>query len=208
MDGDRAPLDDFIALADRHEAVLLVDEAHATGVYGPDGRGLAAHLEGRDNVLILHTCSKALGGSGALVTLPSILAGFLVNRCRPFIYGTAPSPLTAVAALEALKILKDEPERRQRLAELVVFARESMRARCMDTRCSSQILPVVIGEDARTMRLAGLLQARGFDVRGVRPPTVPEGTARLRISLTLNVDQQAVTGLFDALADAQSSLQP
>jgi 8-amino-7-oxononanoate synthase len=208
MDGDRAPLEDFMALADRHQAILFIDEAHATGVYGPDGRGLAAQLEGRDNVLILHTCSKALGGAGALVTGPRVLADFLVNRCRPFIYGTAPPPLLAVAAMEALKMLKDEPERRQRLAELVEFARRSLRAHSIDSPCTSQILPVIIGEDTRTMHLAAMLQARGFDVRGVRPPTVPEGTARLRISLTLNVDEQSVAGLFDALTHAQGCMQP
>jgi 8-amino-7-oxononanoate synthase len=206
MDGDRAPLDDFAALANRHEAVLFVDEAHATGIYGPDGRGLAAHLEGRENILVLHTCSKALGGAGALVTGPRVLANFLVNRCRPFIYATAPSPLMAVAALEALRILKEEPERRRRLGELVEFARDLARTRSINASCASQIVPVIIGEDARTMRLAALLQARGFDVRGVRPPTVPEGTARLRIALTLNVDEPAVARLFEALAEAYASL--
>jgi 8-amino-7-oxononanoate synthase len=207
MDGDRAPLDDLAALADRQEAVLYVDEAHATGVYGPDGRGLAAHLEGRENMVVLHTCSKALGGAGALVTGPRALADFLVNRCQPFIYATAPSPLMAVAALEALSILKQEPERRRRLGELVEFARARARARSIHASCDSQIVPVIIGEDVRTMRLAGALQARGFDVRGIRPPTVPEGTARLRIALNLNVNEPAVAGLFDALAEECAGLE-
>ncbi|RUW73792.1 8-amino-7-oxononanoate synthase, partial [Mesorhizobium sp. M1E.F.Ca.ET.063.01.1.1] len=115
MDGDRAPLREMIEVADRHDAFLFVDEAHATGVYGPDGRGLAHHLEGRDNVVVLHTCGKALGASGALVTAPTVLCDYLVNRCRPFIYATAPSPLMAVAAATALDIVADEPERRERL---------------------------------------------------------------------------------------------
>ena len=207
MDGDRAPLEEFLVLADRHEAVLFVDEAHATGVYGPDGRGLAANFEGRDNVLILHTCSKALGGAGAILTAPRVLTDFLVNRCRPFIYGTAPSPLMAVAATESLKILKEEPERRRRLAELVQFAQTGITARSLNASCTSQIVPVIIGDDVRTMRLAAALQAGGFDVRGIRPPTVPEGTSRLRISLTLNVDEQAVAGLLDALVVAQASAE-
>ncbi|RUV50744.1 aminotransferase class I/II-fold pyridoxal phosphate-dependent enzyme, partial [Mesorhizobium sp. M5C.F.Ca.IN.020.29.1.1] len=100
MDGNRAPLAELVELAGRHEAFLFVDEAHATGVYGPDGRGLAHDLEGRDNVVVLHTCGKALGASGALVTAPAVLCDYLVNRCRPFIYATAPSPLMAVAASE------------------------------------------------------------------------------------------------------------
>jgi 8-amino-7-oxononanoate synthase len=206
MDGDRAPLHDLLAVAERHDAVLFVDEAHATGVYGPDGRGLAAEFEGRENILALHTCSKALGGAGALVTGPRVLAQFLVNRCRPFIYSTAPSPLMAVAALEALRILAEEPERRSRLDDLVVFARQAARARAIAAPCISQIVPVIVREDGRTMRLAAALQARGFDVRGVRPPTVPEGTARLRIALTLNVDEAAVTALFDALAEESARL--
>src|SRR3984957_12447465 len=170
MEGDRAPLDDLMALADRHDGMLYIDEAHATGVYGPHGRGLSASLEGRENVLVLHTCGKLLGGSGALASAPRVLCNFLINRCRPFIYATAPSPLMAVAALEALKVLKDEPERRRRLAQLVSFAGDASREHRVAVSCESHILPMIIGEDRRTIALASALQARGFDVRGVRPP--------------------------------------
>ncbi len=200
MDGDRAPLDALAAVADRHDAFLFIDEAHATGVYGPGGRGLAHHIEGRDNVVVLHTCGKALGASGALVTAPAILCDYLVNRCRPFIYATAPSPLMAVASATALDIVADEPERRERLAKIVALA--GAKAEALDFKPSgSQILPVVIGDNARAMALADALQARGFDVRGIRPPTVPEGTARLRISLTLNVSEDDVAALFAALSE-------
>ncbi|KAA3448032.1 8-amino-7-oxononanoate synthase [Mesorhizobium sp. SARCC-RB16n] len=200
MDGDRAPLGELIAVADRHEAFLFVDEAHATGVHGLDGRGLAHALEGRDNVVVLHTCGKALGVSGALVTAPAVLCDYLVNRCRPFIYATAPSPLMAVAAATALDIVADEPERRERLATLVALA--TKRAKALGLPASgSQILPIIVGDNANAMALAQKLQVRGFDVRGIRPPTVPEGTARLRISLTLNVDEANVSALFDALAE-------
>ncbi|MDX8503489.1 8-amino-7-oxononanoate synthase [Mesorhizobium sp. VK4C] len=200
MDGDRAPLGELIAVADRHDAFLFVDEAHATGVYGPDGCGLAHDLEGRDNVVVLHTCGKALGASGALVTAPAVLCDYLVNRCRPFIYATAPSPLMAVAAATALDIVAQEPERRERLAWLVALA--AKRAEDLGLPASgSQILPVIVGDNARAMALAEALQLRGFDVRGIRPPTVPEGTARLRISLTLNVGADDVSALFDALAE-------
>lgn len=200
MDGDVAPLSDLLAIADRNDAFLFVDEAHATGVYGPDGRGLAYNLEGRDNVIVLHTCGKALGGSGALVTAPATLAGYIVNRCRPFIYATAPSPLMAVAAMEALDILADEPERREKLARLVALA--GARTEAIGLKPSgSQILPIIVGDNGRAMALAEALQQRGFDVRGIRPPTVPEGTARLRVSLTLNIDEADVVALFDALAE-------
>ena len=201
MDGDRAPLDDLKALADRHDAFLYIDEAHATGVYGADGRGLAASLEGRENILVLHTCSKALGGAGALVSGPGVLCDFLVNRCRPFIFATAPSPLMAVAALEALKVLKDEPERQRRLLNLVAFAGDEAKARGISVPTGSQILPVIVGDDRRALALASALQSRGFDVRAVRPPSVPQGTARLRVSITLNVGETAIEGMFYALAE-------
>jgi 8-amino-7-oxononanoate synthase len=202
MDGDRAPLEDLVQLADRHEAFLYVDEAHATGVHGPGGRGLTAAYEGRENILALHTCGKALGSSGALVSAPKVLCDYLVNRARPFIYATAPSPLMAVAVIEALAIVRDEPERRERLKQLVEFAGSELVSHSIDvTPSGSQIMPVVIGDNGRTMALASVLQSRGYDVRGIRPPTVPEGTARLRISITLNVDEAAISSMFDALAE-------
>jgi 8-amino-7-oxononanoate synthase len=203
MDGDRAPLHDLMTLADRHEAFLVVDEAHATGVFGPEGRGLAATFEGRDNVIVLHTCGKALGGAGALLNLPRTLSDFLVNRCRAFIFSTAPSPLMAVAALEAIAILKEEPQRRETLRALVAFAGDQAKGYGLPIS-GSQILPVIIGDDKGVMRIASGLQQRGFDVRGVRPPTVPKGTARLRISITLNVTEADIAGLFDALANVMS----
>jgi len=206
MDGDRAPLDELVAVADRHDAMLLIDEAHATGVYGPDGRGLASSLEGRDNVIALHTCGKALGGAGALISGPAVLCDFLVNRCRPFIYSTAPSPLMAVAALEALEILREEPERRRRLADLVSAAGRAALASGATAPTGSQILPVIVGDDRAALTLAAGLQRRGFDVRAIRPPTVPVGTARLRISITLNVDEQTVRAVFAALAAERSVL--
>lgn len=201
MDGDRAPLDTLAAIAEHHEAFLVVDEAHATGVFGPEGRGLATALEGRRNVIVVHTCSKALGSAGALVTLPGVLADFLVNRCRPFIFGTAPSPLMAVASLESLAILQDEPERRHRLARLIEHAAHESQSKLGVPGSGSQIHPIIIGEDAPTMAAAAALRERGFDVRGIRPPTVPPGTARLRIAITLNVDERAISALFDVLAD-------
>ncbi|MDB5722182.1 MAG: 8-amino-7-oxononanoate synthase, partial [Alphaproteobacteria bacterium] len=109
MDGDRAPLDELVELAERHDALLLIDEAHATGVYGDGGRGLAAHLEGRDNVITLRTCGKALGCEGALVCSARIARDFLVNRGRGFIFSTAPSPLIAAAVRESLRVLAEEP---------------------------------------------------------------------------------------------------
>ncbi len=201
MDGDRAPLNDLAQLADR-EGFLIVDEAHATGVWGPGGRGLAHHLDGRGNVITLHTLGKALGGSGAVLCLPQVLRDFLINRGRPFIFATAPSPLMAAAASEALRMLGDEPQRREDLhARIALFGRE-LAARLPHLPCSgSQIVPMIVGDAAQTMALAARAQAAGFDVRGIRPPTVPQGTSRLRISVTLNASDADVVRLVQTLGD-------
>jgi 8-amino-7-oxononanoate synthase len=198
MDGDRAPLSDLMEVADRHAAWLLIDEAHATGVFGRDGRGLSDTLEGRPNVVTLHTCGKAMGGEGALVCGPAILRDFLVNRGRSFIFSTAPSPLAASAARESLRIFADEPERREALWQRVAKAEQAL-AGLGVTPTGSQILPLILGDDATTMRVAAAVQAAGFDVRGIRPPTVPAGTSRLRISVTLNADIANIAALADAI---------
>ena len=206
MDGDRAPLADLGTIADRHEAMLVVDEAHATGVLGPGGRGLAAELEGRSNVIALHTCGKALGVSGALLTLPRTLADFLVNRCRPFIYATAPSPLVAAVVRAALRLVSTDGDRRRRHAGLVAFAIDELSNRLPCAAPRSHIVPVLVGTDARAVALADAMQKAGFDVRAIRPPTVPEGTARVRIALTLNVGKEDVASMISTLAHQLSRL--
>jgi 8-amino-7-oxononanoate synthase len=200
MDGDRAPLDALAGIADAQAAVLVVDEAHATGVFGRDGRGLAAHLAGRPNLITLHTCGKALGCEGALVCAPAVVRDFLVNRARGFIFSTAPSPLMAAAVRESLRILADEPERRTALAGLSAAA-AGLLAPLGAATTGTQIVPLILGEDARAVAVAERLQALGFDVRAIRPPTVPTGSARLRIALTLNVMRDDVAALAAALGE-------
>jgi 8-amino-7-oxononanoate synthase len=201
MDGDRAPLTDIAALAEREGAMLLIDEAHATGVFGPDGRGLAADLDGRENVVVLRTCGKALGCEGALVLAPAIVRDFIINRGRGFIFSTAPSPLIAAIVRESLCCLRDEPERRERLHALVGVAGGALAGLGLPAS-GSPIQPVVVGDDRRTMAVAAAMQAAGFDVRGIRPPTVPPGTSRLRLSLTLNVSETDIQALAAALEPA------
>ena len=130
-----------------------------------------------------------------------MLRDFIVNRCRPFIFSTAPSPLMAVAVKEALVILREEPERQERLKNLIAFAHRWIGANGGFRLSGSQILPFIVGDNARAMQLAAAMQARGFDIRGIRPPTVPPGTARLRISLTSNVGEEDLRAMLDALAD-------
>ncbi|GAA3069334.1 8-amino-7-oxononanoate synthase [Rhizobium viscosum] len=208
MDGDKAPLFELAGLADRHDGFLVVDEAHATGIFGPGGRGLASGLESRDNVLVLHTCGKALGVSGALLGLPAILANYLINRARNFIYSTAPSPLMASGVREALRMIADEPERQLRLERLKNFAAEQLCSRLGTSPSGSQILPVMIGDNARSLRIAERMRAAGFDIRAIRPPTVPEGTARLRISITLNVYEEQIVDMVRRLAAAIEEDRP
>ncbi|MCG6206581.1 8-amino-7-oxononanoate synthase [Rhodopseudomonas sp. HC1] len=201
MDGDSPDLDGLFAVADRHDAMLVIDEAHATGVLGPQGRGLAAQFEGRQNVVTLHTCGKALGTVGGFILAPRTLRDFLVNRSRPFIFATAPSPLTAAITRAAIELSRTNPERRERLARLVAFAGRELRRRCGLEASGSHIVPVVIGADQAAVAVAASLQRRGFDIRAIRPPTVPEGTARLRIALTANITEAIVADLFAALAE-------
>ena len=208
MDGDRAPLDDLIAIADANDAVLVIDEAHATGVFGVGGRGLGAHLEGRANVISLHTCGKALGVMGALVLAPSTLRDFLVNRARSFIYATAPSPLIAAAVRAALDIVQREPERRTALHARIAFAAQTLQAKTRHAPSGSQIQPIIIGSDTRAVALAAALRHSGFDIRAIRPPTVPEGTARLRLTITLNTSEDELAAVIVALADAEAELSP
>jgi len=199
MDGDMAPLSDLAALAAKHDAMLILDEAHGTGVFGPSGRGLSAGLDGLHNVVTLHTCGKAMGVEGALICGPRILVDYLINRARAFIFSTAPSPLMAVAASAALDRIKQAGDLRERLKTLMVDASENICAPLGLPAPRSQIVPVILGEDRRAMAAAAALQQAGFDVRGIRPPTVPPGTSRLRISLTLNVGRADIAALGETL---------
>ncbi|HWY64508.1 MAG TPA: 8-amino-7-oxononanoate synthase [Rhizomicrobium sp.] len=203
MDGDPAPLAELVALAARHDAMLLLDEAHATGVHGDQGRGLSAEYEGAPNIISLHTCGKGLGAAGALVCLPKLYRDFLVNRGRAFIYSTAPSPLVAAVVRAALKISAGAEQERTQLQRLVRHAEDGLRRLGLPAS-GSQIQPVILGEDRRAVAVAEALQARGHDIRAIRPPTVPEGTARLRIALTLHVTPEDLDALFADLAGAMA----
>jgi 8-amino-7-oxononanoate synthase len=199
MDGDGPKLEELDAIANRWDSVLVIDEAHATGVLGPKGRGRAAFLEGRDNVITVHTCGKALGTAGALICAPRIVKDFLVNRGRAFIYSTAPSPLMAAVTRAALALCERSDSGREQLQRRIDCATRALAQNLGLAGSGSHILPIVIGGDQDAMDLATRLRAQGYDVRAIRPPTVPKGTARLRIALTLNVNEVAIEGLFQAL---------
>jgi 8-amino-7-oxononanoate synthase len=185
MDGDVAPLTELLGLARRHRCRLLVDEAHATGAVGPGGRGsvAAAGLSSEVDVVV-GTLGKALGSYGAYVCASSELTELLVNAARPFIFSTAPAPPSVGAASAALELLASEPERVERLRRNADAMRSELRAEGLDTGPSStQILPVVVGEAESATALCERALERGVFAQAIRPPTVPDGTSRLRLTV-------------------------
>ncbi len=203
MDGDFAPLEALAGIARETDAVLIVDEAHATGLYGAAGRGLAHGLT--DVALIaLHTCGKALGVAGALITAERVVIDSLVNRARPFIYATAPPPFTAALIRASLAAVQDQPDLVARAHALRNHANREARRLCALSPAPSQIIPVPVGDDHAALALAQKLQAAGFDIRAIRPPTVPKGSARLRVSITGTVTEAQITALFTTIAASRS----
>jgi 8-amino-7-oxononanoate synthase len=185
MDGDEAPLADIVRLAEKYGAVVMVDEAHATGVYEPNGAGLVARLGLGDRVPIqMGTLGKALGGFGAYVAGTRSLCELLINRCRSFIFTTSLPPAVMAMGIAALDLLKKEPERRQKLRDSCEQVRAGLNALGFTLGNSqSQILPLMVGDATRCMQLSESLLENGVFAQGIRPPTVPAGTSRLRITL-------------------------
>jgi glycine C-acetyltransferase len=185
MDGDEAPLADIVSLAEEHGAVVMVDEAHATGIYEPNGAGLVAKLGLGERVLVqMGTLGKALGGFGAYVAGSKALRELLINRCRSFIFTTSLPPAVMAMSIAAIDLIEKEPERRQALrnnCQLLRSGLESLRYSLGTSQ--SHILPLMIGDATQCMKLSEDLLQRGVFAQGIRPPTVPPGTSRLRITL-------------------------
>lgn len=204
MDGDLAPLQKIASLAATYEAMLLVDEAHATGVLGDGGRGVC-ELAGIDPALVVRvgTLSKALGSMGGFVVGSQTLIDWLTNRARPYVFSTAPAEAAAAAGLAALEIVEREPERRQMLLERAESLRGRLRAAGYRLGPSqSQIIPVLVGEPTRAVQAAAELRRRGLMVPAIRPPSVPAGESLLRISLTWRHTEPMLERLVSALAEA------
>jgi 8-amino-7-oxononanoate synthase len=211
MDGDLAPLDRYAALAARHGAELIVDDAHATGLFGETrGSGLCEALGvERQVTAIVSTLGKAVGLAGAFVAGSRTLVEYLVNRCRPFVFTTAPPPLLLHGVDAALDLLAAEPRRRMQALGLADRLRRRLEALGLGRPPGGgPIVPVVLGDNRRALAAADRLAAAGFDVRAVRPPTVPPGTARLRISVHANHSAAEVDALAAAIADAVAALPP
>ena len=203
MDGDLFPLDALARLARTHDAFTYVDDAHATGVLGPGGRGSAAHW-GVTVDVTLGTLGKALGGSGAFVAGSAALCDLLLHRARSFVFTTGTPPALAAAALRALAIAHEEPERRARLLANARRLREGLAAlgRPAPGERDGHIVPVPVGDARATVALGEALRARGYLVGAIRPPTVPAGSSRLRLSVSAAHTDAQIDGLLHALADA------
>jgi 8-amino-7-oxononanoate synthase len=185
MDGDKAPLTGIVDLAERHGAVVMVDEAHATGLFGANGAGVVAELGLSDRMLVqMGTLGKALGGFGAYVAGSRALRELLINRCRSFIFTTSLPPAVMAMAIAAIDLVKREPERREALWSNCRNLTEGLRRLGFSVGASpSPILPLIIGDAGKCVRFSEQLMERGVFAQGIRPPTVPQGTSRLRITL-------------------------
>jgi 8-amino-7-oxononanoate synthase len=185
MDGDVAPLAEYAAMCRTHGVVLIVDEAHAVGIYGERGAGLIEDAGIDANACVsINTAGKALGVAGAFVAGPDWAIEYLVQRARPFVFSTAPPPAVAAALDASLSVVEREPERRRRVLENAAYLRAKLKALGVDTpEGGSQIIPIVLGDNDHAVAVAAALQKDGFDVRAIRPPSVPAGTARLRVSV-------------------------
>ncbi|MFQ5928411.1 MAG: aminotransferase class I/II-fold pyridoxal phosphate-dependent enzyme [Acidobacteriota bacterium] len=205
MDGDVAPLDAYIELVETYGAYLIVDDAHATGVFGQQrGSGLTEQFGiERRTLAIISTFGKAFGLFGAFVAGPKIVIEYLINRCRSFIFTTAVPPVLLLAVEAALDISSAQAERRQRVCALADRLRDQLKTEGVNTlQSSGPIVPVIVGENERALELAERLQRRGFDIRAIRPPTVPPGTARLRISVHADHQEEEIDDLAAATIEA------
>lgn len=210
MDGDMAPLVELGHLAEQYDCMLLVDEAHATGVWGSHGRGVVEHLAAeapqleQQVTIRVGTLSKGLGGGGGFVAGCAPLVDWLANTARTYVFSTAGTAATAAAAQAALEIVQSEPHRRAELLAKAVWLREQLSSQGWNLAGSvSQIIPVVIGSAEHTMQTATKLRDQGFYVPGIRPPTVPEGSSRLRISLSYLHTTEQIGRLADAIGRAR-----
>jgi 8-amino-7-oxononanoate synthase len=208
MEGDRAPVADLAALAARYGAELIVDEAHATGVFGPSGAGCVADAGLSGRVLAtVHTCGKALAAAGAFVCGSEKLQRYLVNRARTLLFSTGLPPYFASQVAAGMKLAAQADRERAQLAELSSFLRSELQKTGFDiARSNSQIVPVVLGSNESAVRLASHLRSRGFGVRAIRPPTVPAGSARFRLSLTAKLSKETLSELAAAMLEGRKGL--
>ncbi len=199
MDGDCLDVPALVPLARQHDAFLYLDEAHATGVMGEHGYGLTSGVGGEVD-LAMGTFSKALGGSGAYIACKQVVKDYLINTCTGFIYSTALSPMVIAAMQKAWELLPTLTAERAHLTSMSMYLRDRLQAMGLDTGTSTtHIIPIILGDEARTLAARDRLQTAGINVSAVRPPTVPPNTARLRLALCSHHTMQHLDALLNAL---------
>jgi len=209
MDGDLAPLPELAQLAEKFDAILLVDDAHGTGVMGPTGLGTIEHFGVESaNVYHMGTLSKALGTSGGFIAGTKAFIAYLVNTSRSFIYSTAPPPAMAAAARAAIHLIQQEPERRARLWQNREHMYQGLLAMgCHMTKTESPILPIIVNDPALAVEMSRSLKKQGIFIPAIRPPTVPKGTSRLRITVTAEHTSEQIDLALEAVQHVGQALK-
>ena len=201
MDGDKAPLKDIAGLKDKYNCEIFLDEAHATGIFGKNGSGLAEEEEVTEKIdFIMGTFSKALGSFGAYLATSRKITDYLVNTCRSFIYSTALPPAVIAANLASIELIREEPMRREKILKLSNYFREKLAGKGLQARGCSQIVPLIAGDNFKAIELAKNNHAAGFWVLPIRPPTVPKGESRLRFCLTYYHEKEDLDRVIEILS--------
>ncbi len=208
MDGDRAPLEEIAKLAEKYEALFMVDEAHAGGIFGENGAGLVNALGLQDRVDIsMFTLSKALGAYGGAIACGETMKKYLINTCRSFIYSTAPPPSVLGSVMAALDLLKENPDLGTRLLINSDYFRARLKESGLETGGStSQIVPVIIGDSKKALRFSNALKEAGILAVAIRPPTVPTGSARIRFSISLAHSKKRLKETADKVIEIAGQL--
>ena len=209
MDGDLAPLPELVRLAEEYDALLLLDDAHGTGVMGKTGRGTIEHF-GVESANILHmgTLSKALGASGGFIAGTRDFIAYAINTSRSFIYSTAPPPAMAAAAQAALRLIQQEPERRDRLWKNREYMYQGLLAMgCRLTHTQGPILPIIVNDPALALEMSVQLRQKGIFIPAIRPPTIPKWTSRLRITVSAEHSVEQIDSALESIQQIGQSLK-
>ncbi len=208
MDGDIAPLKELVMLAEKYDALIMIDEAHATGVLGKNGRGAAEMLDVSDKIHIqMGTLGKALGSFGAYAAGSKLLVEYLMNKSRSFIFTTALPPSVCAVSSKAIEIVQKHSELRQRLEDNISFLRSGLKSMGFDiTNDPTPIIPIIIGDADKTMKLSSMLFEKGIFIPGIRPPSVPEKTSRLRLTVTAAHTKLMLKKVLEAIKQASNIL--
>ncbi len=206
MDGDLAPLPDIVKIAGKYKAMVMVDEAHGTGVFGENGRGVVEHFNlNREVDIVMGTLSKAIGSLGGYVTGDTDLINYLKNKARTFMYTTALPPAVCAASIAGIKLIKEDPSIREALWHNVHFIKDKLESLNFNVISSeSPIIPILIGDAKRTVDISNFLYERGILISAIRPPTVPAGTSRLRITVMSTHSRNDMERLLAVLSDVKN----